>query len=192
MRSQIPRRSAPRRSTVPRAASRGPKERRSGRLRACRTARAGRADVGALTLSYVIILPVFLAGIMVIVQASVWYLARQTALAAARRGADVARTADPPPGSGAQSAIAFARSAAPGFLLGVSASVRIGPDHTVIVTVSGRAPSLVPGLPIHISEVVTAPVERFVASGPLAMPTGSRSPLADWPHSRRPYDHGWR
>ena len=165
MRSQIPCRSAPRRSILPRATSRGRAERRRRRLRARGPARA---DVGALTRSYVIILPVFLAGIMVIVQASVWYLARQTALAAARHGADVARTADPPPGSGAQSAIAFARSAAPGFLLSVSASVRIGPDHTVIVTVTGRAPSLVPGLPIHISEVVTAPVERFVATGSLA------------------------
>src|SRR5262245_25106591 len=81
-----------------------------------------RGDRGALTLSYVIILPVFLVGIMMIVQASVWYLARQTALAAARHGADIARTANPPPGSGARSAIEFARSAAPGFLLNVGES----------------------------------------------------------------------
>jgi len=121
-----------------------------------------------LALSYVIILPVFLVGIMVIVQASAWYLARQAALAAARHGADVARTANPPPGSGAQSAVDFAISAAPGFLLRPVASVRIGADHTIVVTVTGEAPSLVPGLPIHISEVVTAPVERFVAAGRLA------------------------
>src|SRR5215831_14532020 len=135
-------------------------------------------DIGALTLSYVIILPVFLVGIMVIVQASAWYLARQAALAAARHGADVARTADPPPGSGAQAAVDFATSAAPGFLLSPAATVRIGVDHTVTVRVTGRAPSLVPGLPIHISEVVTAPVERFVAAGRLAAvgwATGERS-----------------
>lgn len=132
--------------------------------------RGPRGDIGAFTLSYVIILPVFLVGIMTIVQASVWYLARQAALAAARHGADVARTANPPPGSGAQAAVAFAASAAPGFLLAPRATVRIGLNHTITVTVTGRAPSLVFGLPIHISEVVTAPVERFVATGPLTAP----------------------
>ena len=76
-----------------------------------------RRDDGALTLSYVVLVPVFLAGIMVIVQACVWYLARETAIAAARQGADVARTAHPPPGGGAAAAVIFARKAAPGFLL---------------------------------------------------------------------------
>src|SRR5215469_5974762 len=81
-------------------------------------------EAGALTLSYVLVVPVFLLGIMTIVQASVWYLARETALAAARHGADVARTSKPPPGAGAQAAVVFARSAAPGFLNHVSASSR--------------------------------------------------------------------
>lgn len=133
-----------------------------------------RGDIGALTLSYVIVFPVFLVGIMTIVQVSVWYLARQAALAAARHGADVARTASPPPGSGAAAAVAFATSAASGVLLSPRASVRIGADHTVTVTVTGRAPSLVPGLPLNVSEVVTAPVERFVATGPLTAPSWRR------------------
>jgi len=122
-------------------------------------------DDGALTLSYVIILPIFLTGIMIIVQASVWYLARETALAAARQGADVARTSHPPPGAGAQAAVAFARSAAAGFLLAPRASAAGSSAATVKITVTGQAPSLVPGLPIKIREVVTAPVERFAASG---------------------------
>src|SRR5258707_12520136 len=79
--------------------------------------REERADGGALTLSYVVIMPVFLAAILVIVQASMWYLARETAIAAARQGADVARTANPPPGRGVHAAVVFARQAAPGFLL---------------------------------------------------------------------------
>jgi len=124
-----------------------------------------RRDRGALTLSYVIIVPVFLAGLMVIVQACVWYLARETALAAARQGADVARTANPPPGSGARAAVAFARSAAPGFLLAPAATAAGSTAATVRITVTGRAPSLVPGMVIRVSEVVTAPVERFVALG---------------------------
>lgn len=123
-------------------------------------------DGGALTLSYVMVVPVFLLGIMTIVQASVWYLARETALAAARHGADVARTSKPPPGAGAAAALAFAKSAAPGFLTRVSATSRGSTATTVKITVSGQAPSLVPWSVIKITEVVTAPVERFVALGP--------------------------
>jgi TadE-like protein len=120
----------------------------------------------------VLIVPVFLLGIMTIVQASVWYLARETALAAARHGADVARTSKPPPGAGAQAALAFARSAAPGFLRRVSASARGSTATTVKITVSGQAPSLVPWAVINITEVVTAPVERFVALGDAAAVPG--------------------
>ena len=122
-----------------------------------------RKDGGALTLSYVLVVPAFLLGIMTVVQASVWYLARETALAAARHGADVARTSKPPPGAGAQAAVAFARSAAPGFLTRVSASSGGSTATTVRIAVSGQVPSLVPGAVITITEVVTAPVERFVA-----------------------------
>ena len=126
-----------------------------------------RADDGALTLSYVVIMPVFLAAILVIVQASMWYLARETAIAAARQGADVARTANPPPGRGVQAAVVFARQAAPGFLLGPTASAAGSSAVTVMIRVSGRVPSLVPGMVITVSEVVTAPVERFTAAGRL-------------------------
>ena len=122
-------------------------------------------DDGALTLSYVVIMPIFLAAILVIVQACVWYLAREAAIAAARQGADVARTANPPPGRGVQAAVAFARHSAPGFLLGPTASSAGSSAATVTIRVSGRIPSLVPGMVITVSEVVTAPVERFMAAG---------------------------
>jgi hypothetical protein len=36
--------------------------------------------------------------------------------------------------------------------------------------VSARIPSFVPGLVIHVHEVVTAPVEHFVAAGDPAAP----------------------
>lgn len=124
-----------------------------------------RRDDGALTLSYLITIPIFLAGIMVIVQACVWYLARETAIAAARQGADVARTAHLPPGRGAQAAVVFARQAAPGFLLEPSASAAGSSAATVRIRVTGRVPSLVPGMVLTVSEVVTAPVERFTAVG---------------------------
>jgi Flp pilus assembly protein TadG len=138
-----------------------------------------RAEQGALTLGYVIIVPAFLAAIMVIVQASVWYLARETAIAAARQGADVARTAHPPPGQGIAAAIIFASQAAPGFLMRPSASAAGSSAQTVQITVSGRVPSLVPGMVITVREVVTAPVERFTAAGPrrAGVETGSAEPL---------------
>jgi Flp pilus assembly protein TadG len=122
-------------------------------------------DRGALTLSYIIVVPVFLLGIMTVVQASVWYLARETALAAARHGADVARTSEPPPGDGAAAATSFAQTAAPGFLTSVSASSRGSTPETVRITVSGQVPTLVPWAVINVTEAVTAPVERFVAAG---------------------------
>jgi hypothetical protein len=120
-------------------------------------------DDGALTLSYVMAVPVFLAGLLLIAQASVWYLARDAALAAARQGADVARTAQAGAGAGTAAAVAFARQAAPGFLLAPSASAAGSSAATIKITVTGSVPSLVPGLTLSVSEVVLAPVERFIA-----------------------------
>ncbi|MGO9078938.1 MAG: TadE/TadG family type IV pilus assembly protein [Streptosporangiaceae bacterium] len=126
---------------------------------------AGRADGGAFTLSYVIIVPVFLAGLMVIVQASVWYLARQAALAAARQGADAARVLDAAPGAGPQTAVSFARSAASGYLLSPAASSAGSTAGTVEVTVTGTVPSLVPGLRLTVRQSAALPVERFTTPG---------------------------
>jgi hypothetical protein len=129
-----------------------------------------RRDDGALTLSYVMAVPVFLAGLLLIAQASVWYLARDAALAAARHGADVARTAQAGAGAGTSAAVAFARQAAPGFLLAPIASAAGSSAATIKITVTGRVPSLVPGVALSVSEVVLAPVERFIAlPGPASL-----------------------
>jgi hypothetical protein len=146
-----------------------------------------RRDGGALTLSYLIVIPVFLAGIMVIVQACVWYLARETAIGAARQGADVARTARQPPGQGVQAAVAFARNAAPGFLLQPAATAGLSSASTVRIRVTGRVPSLVPGMMLTVSEVVTAPIEHFTAAGRNAASTSdvalARLRSAESPHA---------
>jgi Flp pilus assembly protein TadG len=126
-----------------------------------------RADDGALTLSYVIIVPVFLAGLMVIVQASVWYLARQAALAAARQGVDAARVLGSAPGAGPRTAVAFARSAASGFLLRPRAyalNQNATTQGTIQVTVTGTVPSLVPGLALTVTQVAAGPVEKFTTA----------------------------
>lgn len=117
-------------------------------------------DSGALTLSYVIIVPVFLAAIMVITQAAMWYLARSAALAAARQGVNAARVVNSSTGAGVSAALQFARSSGSGFLLDPSANGgRSG--NTIVITVTGKVPSLVPGLPINVRQVARAPRERF-------------------------------
>jgi Flp pilus assembly protein TadG len=121
----------------------------------------GQPDGGALILSYVILVPVFLAFVLVIVQASLWYLAREAALAAARQGADAARVAHAPPGAGSAAAGAVARSAASGYLLKPQATAAGSSASTVRVTVTGAVPDLIPGLPITVSQAAQVPVEKF-------------------------------
>jgi Flp pilus assembly protein TadG len=123
---------------------------------------AGRRDAGALVLTYVIVVPVFMLAVMVIIQGALWYLAREAALAAARQGVDAARVRGAAADAGRQAALAFARHDASGYLLGPSATEG-STTTTIQITVSGRVPTFVPGLPINISEVVQAPVEQFVA-----------------------------
>jgi Flp pilus assembly protein TadG len=120
-----------------------------------------RGDKGALTLTYVIIVPVFLVAVMVIVQTSLWYLARQAALAAARQGADAARAQNAQLSAGPRAALAFARTSASGYLLTPAAVSTGSSPATVEITVTGQAPSLVPGINIKIRQVARAPVEQF-------------------------------
>jgi Flp pilus assembly protein TadG len=129
--------------------------------------RGWRRDDGALILTYVIIVPVFMLAIMVIIQGALWYLAREAALAAARQGVDAARVRGAAVGAGPQAALAFARSDASGYLLGPSATAQGSTATTIQIRVSGHVPTFVPGLAISISQVVQAPAERFIApTGP--------------------------
>jgi hypothetical protein len=128
----------------------------------CRiAAQARRNDRGALALGYVAVLPFVFLFIMVIVQASFWFLAREAALAAARQGADAARTLGASPAAGAAAALAFARQSGRGYLDHPTASSVGSTARTVSVTVTGLAPSLVPGLVVAVSETVEAPTEVF-------------------------------
>jgi Flp pilus assembly protein TadG len=119
------------------------------------------ADAGALSLSYAIILPVVLLFIMIVVQASFWFLAREAALAAARQGADAARALGASDAAGPVAALAFARNSGSGYLLDPAVTMTGSTRTTVSVTVSGHVPSLVPGLGVNVSETVQVPVEEF-------------------------------
>jgi Flp pilus assembly protein TadG len=120
-----------------------------------------REDAGALTLSYVIVFPVIMLVILVIVQVSLYYLAHNLALVAARQGADVARQYNSTDGAGSAAALTLIDQDGSGMLAtGQAAVTRTG--ATVTVTVTGRAWSLLPGLPTAVSETVQEPIERFV------------------------------
>lgn len=118
-------------------------------------------DRGALTLSYVAVMPFVFLLIMVLIQASFWFLARDAALAAARQGADAARAKDAPPAAGPAAALAFARQAGRGYLGDPTASATGSTGSTISITVTGHVPSFVPGLIVHVTETVQAPVEEF-------------------------------
>jgi Flp pilus assembly protein TadG len=126
-----------------------------------RRSRHLRRDGGALMLSYIIIVPVFMLAVMAIVQAAMWYLARDAALAAARQGADAARVPGATAGAGPAAALAFARTSASGYLLSPSASASGSTPETIQITVTGHVPTLVPWMDINISQAVQAPVEQF-------------------------------
>jgi TadE-like protein len=118
-------------------------------------------DSGALSLGYVIVFPAFLLAILTVLQASFWYLARQTALAAARQGVDAARVRNAPLSAGPGAALAFARSAGSGYLIGPSANALGSTAQTIQVQVQGQVVSIIPGVRWSVSQVAQAPVEQF-------------------------------
>jgi Flp pilus assembly protein TadG len=118
-------------------------------------------EAGSLSLSYVIIVPVFLLALTIIAQSAMWFLARSAALAAARQGVDAARIQPVSTNAGVAAADSFANRAAHGYLIGPQASADGSSAVTIVITVTGHVPSLVPGLPIRVTQVAEGPVERF-------------------------------
>jgi Flp pilus assembly protein TadG len=120
-----------------------------------------RADSGALTLSYVIVFPAVLIALLFIVQAALYFMAHDLALAAAQQGADVAREYDSTDGAGSAAALSLIRQDGSG-MLEFERVIATRTGTTVTVTVSGQAWSLVPGLPVIVNETVQEPIERFL------------------------------
>ncbi len=123
--------------------------------------RQRRDDRGALTLSYVAILPFVFLFMMVLIQASFWFLARNAALAAARQGADAARALHASRAAGPAAALAFASQAGQGYLEEPRVTTDGSTGATISITVTGRVPSFVPGLVVSVSETVQVPAEEF-------------------------------
>ncbi len=104
-----------------------------------------RDDRGALTLSYVAVLPFVFLLLMVLIQTSFWFLARNAALAAARQGADAARALNASRASGPAAALAFAREAGQGYLEDPRATTTGSTSATISITVSGPRSQLCAG-----------------------------------------------
>lgn len=110
----------------------------------------------AIVFPFVIVLTV------VVVQAAMWFHARNVALTAAREGFAAARTYQSPEGAGAARARETLGRIAGDSLRGPTVSTAGSTDTDVRVTVTGSAPSMLPGLSgLSVSQSASAPRERW-------------------------------
>lgn len=112
-----------------------------------------------------IVFPFVLLATVAVVQASLWYYARQIALTAAREGVTTARAYESTPAEGeARARDVLARSAGDS-LSGYSVFVS-SDGQRVRVEVSGTALSMIPGLSgLQITQSASGPVERWTTAG---------------------------
>jgi hypothetical protein len=112
-----------------------------------------------------IIFPFVLLATVAVVQASMWYYARQIALTAAREGVTAARAYEASPADGAAQARNVLGRTAGDSLTGYSVSA--GSDgQRVQVVVSGFAVSMLPGLPgLYVTQSASGTVERWSVPG---------------------------
>ncbi|MGV9237212.1 TadE/TadG family type IV pilus assembly protein [Streptomyces nigra] len=137
----------------------------NGSPRARRCGRRWRQDRGEASLQMAIVFPFVLLATVAVVQACMWYYARQIALTAAREGVTTARAYESTPAEGAARARdVLARSAGDslsGYTVFVSSD-----GQRVRVEVSGTALSMIPGLPgLQITQSASGPVERWTTAG---------------------------
>lgn len=126
-----------------------------------------RFDTGAVTLELVIAFPSVLLAVLLTINAALWYHARNIALAAAQEGVRAGRAYDGNINNGRATratAATFVRTTGGGFLLAPHVDTSGSTSHTVIVHVTGKTVSLIPGLHLGVSQVARGPVERFTSS----------------------------
>ncbi|MGW7068799.1 TadE family protein [Streptomyces sp. NPDC054855] len=112
-----------------------------------------------------IVFPFVLLVAIAVIQASMWYFAREIALTAAREGLSAARSYKAGPGDGAQRAREVLSRTAGDSLMGSSVSAG-STDERVNVQVSGTAQSMLPGVPgLRITQSASGPVERWTIPG---------------------------
>ncbi|NDL57028.1 TadE/TadG family type IV pilus assembly protein [Phytoactinopolyspora mesophila] len=119
-----------------------------------------RRERGAIALESVIIWPTVILALVVVMQGALWFHARNVALGAAQEGARVASAESR--GDGAARAASFIADAGGTSVMTVKSVTQSDGATTVTVTVTGRAPSLVPGLSgPKVSHSATAPLKGW-------------------------------
>ncbi|MEU6260437.1 TadE/TadG family type IV pilus assembly protein [Streptomyces sp. NPDC047043] len=118
-------------------------------------------DRGDTSIQMAIIFPFVLLATVAVIQASLWYYARQIALTAAREGASAARAYQASPANGAAQARDVLGRTAGDSLSGYSV-VASSDGQRVRVQVTGTALSMIPGVSgLHVSQSASGPVERW-------------------------------
>lgn len=124
--------------------------------------RSWRDDRGDTSIQMAIVFPLVLLATVAVIQASMWYYARQIALTAAREGATAASAYQASPSDGAAQARSVLSRIAGDSLRGYSVSASNN-GQRVSVQVTGTAMSMIPGLSgLRISQSASGPVERWV------------------------------
>ncbi|MCX4862389.1 TadE family protein [Streptomyces canus] len=127
--------------------------------------RRWRDDRGDTSIQMAIIFPFVLLATVAVIQASMWYYARQIALTAAREGLTAARAYESNPADGAARAQDVLGRTAGDSLRGYSVSVS-SDGQRVRVQVSGTALSMIPGLSgLQVTQSASGPVERWTVPG---------------------------
>ncbi|MFI0448047.1 TadE/TadG family type IV pilus assembly protein [Actinomadura sp. 6N118] len=116
-------------------------------------------------MEFIVTAATFLLVIAACWQGGLWYMARQAALASAQEGLRAARAQHGSPGAGQSAAMSYATQVGGAHLNAPGAQVSEGADQTIVVRVTGRVPSFVPGLNINISREARGPKERWTTPG---------------------------
>ncbi|MFE9769743.1 TadE/TadG family type IV pilus assembly protein [Streptomyces sp. NPDC005808] len=138
---------------------------RPGRLIEWWVGRRWREDRGDTSIQMAIIFPFVLLATIAVVQASMWYYARQIALTAAREGLTAARAYESSPAEGAAQARDVLGRVAGDSLRGYSVTAS-SDGQRVRVQVSGTAMSMIPGVSgLQVTQSASGPVERWTVPG---------------------------
>jgi Flp pilus assembly protein TadG len=138
----------------------------SVQLRAWWQGRRWRDDRGDASIQMAIVYPFVLLATIAVVQASMWYYARQIALTAAREGVFVARAYQATPAEGAARAREVLGRTAGDSLRSPAVSTAGSSTQRVRIQVTGQAQSMIPGLTsLRIRQSASGAVERWTSTG---------------------------
>ncbi|WP_437097463.1 TadE/TadG family type IV pilus assembly protein [Streptomyces sp. enrichment culture] len=139
--------------------------RRHARLTAWWRGRRWADDRGDASIQMAIVYPVVLLAAIAVIQASMWYYARQIALTAAREGVTAARAYQASPADGAARAREVLGRTA-GDSLRFPAVTVGSTGERIRIQVSGTAQSMIPGIPgLTITQSASGSVERWTVPG---------------------------